>query len=560
MAESKPGAVSQSPAAAAFAGIIQSAQTVADALAGQLAMACFQGASEGHSCLEAASYFACRESSDAAMALSALFEGNRLVKTAHAPGQAIDACLMVVFKDRLYLKKSWLLETSLLRHVQKRCNALSMPDVADVSRRLAQCCLDKPLSLLTGGPGTGKTTAISGAMVHWIAAFHARYGRTPKILLCAPTGKAAARMNEAWQDQKPLLLQALRRDLHAALPEAALTLHRLLAIHPITRHGRYHPDRPLQADLLVFDEASMIDLPMTLQLFDALPDSCHVLLVGDPDQLPSIEIGSVLRALVSLPEGSRLHAQLRSAHVHLQQNYRQVESPGLTGLGQDLKSTAPELLISRLGSDAYADIRFLDTSRQSLSSVVESAVGHYRALAALPTVEQAVAMLGQRIILCPVRDGPSGCVTLNARIAHALRTQSDEHGQVLMVIENVPSLGLSNGDLGIVWRHPDGLKAHFRSAGQALCLAITALPRHEPAYALTVHKAQGSEFEHVDLVLPESDTPLLSMPLIYTAVTRARKSLNILAKPATLLAALHRDCRRMNGLAVLAESTQQEIQ
>lgn len=561
MAEPRPQTLQRASAAAeAFADIIQAAQIQTDALAGRLAAACFLGAAEGHSCLETAPFFASPDCTDTGAALSALFAGNHLVKTAQAPEQAIEACLLVVFKDRLYLRKSWLMESALFGHVRRRGNPLTIPDSTDVARRLAHCCLDKPLALLTGGPGTGKTTAISGALVNFLSMFVARHDRLPKIQLCAPTGKAAVRMNDAWQRQQPALLQALRPELQPALPESATTLHRLLAVHPISRQGRFHHDRPLDADLLVFDEASMIDLPMTLQLFDALPDSCHVLLVGDPDQLPSVEIGSVLRALVSLPEGCLLQKQLHSAHIHLQQNFRQAESPGLTALGRDLITGAPDRVVSRLMDDDYADVRLQGNSPQVLSGVVEAALHHYRALAALPSVEQATAMLEQRAILCAVRDGPSGCVTINARISHALRAQAGDHGHVLMVLENLPLLGLSNGDIGIVWRHPDGLKAHFRCGARLLAVALPSLPKHEPAYALTVHKAQGSEFGHVDLVLPGSDSPLLSMPLFYTAVTRARKSLNIVASPATLAAALQRDCRRMNGLAAMTESAEQEIQ
>lgn len=545
------------PAAAAFADIIESAQSIADGRAGHLAAQCFQGASEGHSCLDVTS---CFPEAAAAAALAALFEGNRLVITASGLDQDIGPCLLVIFRDRLYLKKYWLLETALIGHVLMRSNALPVPDNADASARLALCCLDKPLSLLTGGPGTGKTTAISGALVQFIISFHARHGRIPQVLLCAPTGKAAARMNEAWQRQKPVLLRALPQALQAALPEAALTLHRLLAVEPISRQGRYRPDRTLAADLLVFDEASMIDLPMTVQLFDALPASCHVLLVGDPEQLPSIEIGSVLSALISLPEGSMLQKRLESAHIRLRQNHRQAESPGLSGLGHDVMQAAAELVESRLAAGAYGDVRFQEGTRQALAAVVEGAVRHYRALAGQPGIEQAMAMLGQHMVLSPVREGPSGCATLNARIGNALRIAPGDHGHVLMVTENMPALGLSNGDIGIAWRCPDGVKAHFRSGGRVFSVALAGLPRHEPAYALTVHKAQGSEFGHVDFVLPEIDSPLLDKPLFYTAVTRARESLSITAAPGMLSAILRRDSRRMNGLSALAGSPQQEVQ
>ena len=552
---------SATAAAQAFAGIVLSAQAEAPILAGQLATACFLGAAESHSCLETEAYFPdCRSETETATALAALFYGNPLVLPAAEPGQPIGPCLMVIFKDRLYLKKYWLMENALLAHLRKRSNALPISEQADISRRLAVSCLEKPLTILTGGPGSGKTTAIFGALMLWTAAFHARHGRIPKILLCAPTGKAAARMNESWQQQKPGLLQALAEPLRIALPDSAQTLHRLLAIQPIYRRSRFNPGQPLQADLMVFDEASMIDLPMSLQLFDALPESCNLLLVGDPEQLPSIEIGSVLKSLISLPSGTELRVQLDLAHIHLQQNFRQAMSSGLSELRRDIMQADPDEVVARLNAGSYADVRFQQGGRQALSALLEQSLQHYRTMAALPDAGAALAMLRQRIILSPVRGGPSGSDTLNTRIRNSLLAHAGPHGQVVMVTENVPALGLANGDIGIVWQHPDGLNVHFPLAAGPLSIPLSELPRHDPAFVLTVHKAQGSEFEHVELLLPEIDNPLLSRPLFYTAATRARASLCITGTPAIVSAALKRDIRRMHGMAALAGSTQQEIQ
>lgn len=556
MAEDTLHAEPISASATAFAELILSANPGAPGLVRQLAFECFQSASEGNSCLDATAYFPDADSvTDIFSALTGLFAGNRLVSVLHQPDQQAGACLLVVFKNRLYLKKYWLMENRLLKHIYARCNDRTVDESWSVAQRLAYSCLEKPLTLLTGGPGTGKTSAISASLVQWINLFWNRHQRIPKIWLCAPTGKAASRMSEAWQQQKPALLQALDADLRGALPDSAQTLHRLLAIHPISRTSRYSPGRPLEADLVVFDEASMIDLPTTLLLFDALPDSCHLLLVGDPDQLPSIEIGSVLRELLSLPAGTELQRRLATAHIRLLHNFRQSDSKGLSTLASDIMQIDPSDVATRFVANFYAGTAYRGNGAPDIAELIDEAVSHYKTIAEQSTVEDALSMLSGRMILSPVREGPFGSITLNARIGNRLHARGSLQGQALIVTENVPSLGLANGDIGLVWRNSDVFKVHFQLHGGIHTVSLTSLPRHEWAYALTVHKAQGSEFGHVDLVLPDFDTPLLSRALIYTAVTRARNSLALYAQAEVLLNGLQRNPGRMGGLALLAGST-----
>ncbi len=544
-----------SASATAFAELIFSANPGALSLVRQLAFDCFQSASEGNSCLDATAYFADAHTvTEVSISLSGLFAGNRLVSVLHHPNQQVDACLLVVFKNRLYLKKYWLMENRLLKHICARCNDRIVDASWGVPQRLAYSCLYKPLTLLTGGPGTGKTSAISASLVHWITLFWNHHQRIPKIWLCAPTGKAASRMSEAWQQQKPAILQALDADLWDALPESAQTLHRLLAIHPISRTSRYSPERPLEADLVVFDEASMIDLPTTLLLFDALPDSCHLLMVGDPDQLPSIEIGNVLQELLSLPAGTGLQQLLDTAHIRLLHNFRQSDSLGLSTLASDIMHIDPSEVVTRLVANFYAGVGFFGNSPLDITELIDEAVSHYKTIAEQSTVEDALSMLSERIILSPVREGPCGSIALNARIGNRLHARGNRHGQVLMITENVPSLGLANGDIGLIWRNDDVFKVHFQLHGGMHTVSLSSLPRHEWAYSLTVHKSQGSEFGRVDLVSPDFDMPLLSRALIYTAVTRAKNSLALYAQAEVLLKGLQRNSSRMSGLALLASS------
>jgi exodeoxyribonuclease V alpha subunit len=215
----------------------------------------------------------------------------------------------------------------------------------------------------------------------------------------------------------------------------------------------------------------------------------------------------------------------------------------------------PSEVVTRLIANFYAGAGFFGNSPHDIAGLIDEAVTHYKTIAEQSTVEDALSMLSERIILSPLREGPFGSITLNARIGNRLHARGNRHGQVLIVTENVPTLGLANGDIGLVWRNSDVFKVHFQLHGGIHTVSLASLPRHEWAYALTVHKSQGSEFGRVDLVLPDFDTPLLSRALVYTAVTRARNSLALYSQAEVLLNGLQRNSGRMSGLALLASST-----
>lgn len=545
------------PAALAFGAEIRRRQSGDGTLAGHLAALCFHAAGEGHSCLDitrlAGVYPQALADIDVdGPALAQVFAGNPLVIDAGDRGAADAAGLLVAHQSRLYLHKYWRLENALIRALAQRLDGRELPRSGDAAKDLADLCRHKSLALLTGGPGTGKTTAIAGALVSWLQDFHAGHGRLPRIRLCAPTGKAAARMNESWAAQMPVLSRHLPDDLQPALAQDAQTLHRLLGIDPLTRRGRYADGRRLPADLVVVDEASMLDMPMLMALLQALTPECVLVLVGDPDQLPSIEIGNVLGALLGAAADSPFAHGLRNAHLQLTRNHRQAARPGLAGFAADVLAADADRVIGRLRADGYPGVAFHDDAMAALPRILADAVEFHVRLAHLADVESALSMLAERVILTPLRQGPVGSERLNAEIGRRLGHARNRHGQALMVLENVPALGLSNGDIGLLWQGENGLNAHFRMPGGPLAVPLAKLPRHEPAYALTVHKAQGSEYRHIDVLLPDADCPLLSKSLLYTAITRAKQSLSVTAADDSLRAALGRDIRRMNGLGALA--------
>ena len=528
-----PNLHSEGVAALAFADRIAAHQPdAADAArARELARQCFADSAKGHSCLRLT----------AGNRAARLFAGNPLVAQVSAPDQALGPVLLVLFGDCLYLEKHWLLENALLRHVRARCEALPGPRTGTLAQDLADACLSRRLVLLTGGPGTGKTTAIARALPIWRAAFQARYGREARVLLCAPTGKAAARLNAAWpQDVAPVA--------------AAQTLHRLLGLRPDGGEARFHAGHPLPADLLVLDEASMLDLPNLVRLLDALPAACPLLLVGDPAQLPSIEIGSVLHSLLQLPAGSALQPGIATGHFALSHNFRQADAPGLAAFSHDVMQLPATQLQAHLQQGHYPEVAFQALDRHSLQTALSGMLEFASALADLPEPALALARMGERLLLSPLREGPTGCNTLNAWLAQHMQYRHGEHGQWLMVTRNDPNLGLANGDVGLAWQEAGTIRVHFPRAGGNLVLDRGLLPACDPAYALTVHKAQGSEYAEVTLLLPDADNPLLSRALFYTAVTRARRKLCILGDAACLQQALRNDPYRMNGLAELASA------
>lgn len=566
-AESLRAAKLLNAAAYAMAGTIRAGHPGGSPLASLYCALSMQAVANGHSCLDLAriaeqipgiaAHIDLPDAPDAG-----IFAGNALIANIDAAQAVAQPCLFVRFGNLLYLKKFWQLEFGVLQAIRHRLNDAALAPVGDPALALAQICLHKPLALLTGGPGTGKTTTISKALALWVDAFFERRQRVPEIILCAPTGKAAARMNDSWQTQKPALQGLLRPELLGALPESAQTLHRVLGINPESRQARMNAANPLQADLLILDEASMIDLPLLAQVLQALSMDCHLLLVGDPNQLPSIEAGNLLGSLMPDAAGRYALPDLQAAHLHLQENYRQQNQEGLDRLARDCLLLPAEQFVNQLAAKAYPQVSWSPHPLGQRQRTVSQAIDFYRELAACAEPGAALARLNERIILTPLRGGPTGCETLNALIGRGLNAAEEFHGQAIMITENAPQLGLANGDTGLLWRHAeDGMQAVFLLGGELRRFPPGILPGHEPAYALTVHKAQGSEYGHVDLLLPEQDSPLLGKALLYTALTRCRASLHISADAGLLRTALDRMMPRINGFRAVALSLmEQEIQ
>ena len=453
----------------------------------------------------------------------------------------------------------------------------------DHQARAAALALRSALLLVTGGPGTGKTTTIARLLVLRIAqALHAGHA-APRIALAAPTGRAADRMADSLRRAVAQMSGlAIDTTLLDALPTQASTLHRLLGTIPDSPRFRHDHDHPLPFDIVVVDEASMVDLPLMCKLVDAVADGAQLILLGDPDQLPSVEAGDVLAAILSAAgDGDALSMDdaaalrplladvpvdaeadgLRGHRVHLQRGWRQDESLDLAPLAQAVRNGDGAEALSLLRGGALANVHFHENVEDPLQ-VRPDLLAHFRALATHTDPAQALQHANRLRLLTALREGPQGARGLNARIESALsgrRIGSPPAwfpGRLLLVTENSYRHGLFNGDVGICLAGADGTPlAWFVDNGRGdgsngvRAFHPAALPAHESAFAMTVHKAQGSEFDAVWLQLPRSDSRVLSRELLYTGLTRARSALHVAGSAEVIAAALSRHARRVSGLA-----------
>nr|WP_115560744.1 AAA family ATPase [Xanthomonas arboricola] len=624
----------------------------------------------------------------------------------------------------------------------------------DRQAQAAALALRRALLLITGGPGTGKTTTIARLLLLRIAQAHAAGHAPPRIALAAPTGRAAERMAESLRiavaraiaagiqlppppdaatprpttqspnpatsplhpateaanlgasplpqatetagphvsphpqaeaanpdvsphprakaaspdvSPHPLAGEGARRagegpplPWESLLPTGASTLHRLLGVIPDSPNFRHNADNPLPFDLIVVDEASMVDLPLMCKLVEAVADGTQLILLGDADQLPSVEAGDVLAAILqaagpgdalqphdadalqpllgSAPTGStpasiqtvshtisHTHSSGLTGHrVHLLRGYRQAENFALAPLADAIRAGDADTALALLRSGELAGVHFHEDGDDPLTLGRDALLAHWRALADAQDPAAALRAASRLRLLTAVRAGPQGARGLNARIEQLLADTGSGarrlggaspwfQGRLLLITENSYRHGLFNGDVGICLRseaspssgqsdanpfsgrddtsatsersdastvttradaapssgpsHTSGTATRYDPAadrraqaplvawfegdgdGQVRGFHPAALPAHESAFAMTVHKAQGSEFDDVWLQLPTRDARVLSRELLYTGITRARRALHLAGSEAVIRAALARHAARISGLA-----------
>ena len=391
--------------------------------------------------------------------------------------------------------------------------------------------------IISGGPGTGKTTTVTRILAHLLE----QGTRPERILLAAPTGKAAMRMQESIRETKQRL--ALPAAIAETIPDQASTLHRLLGYIPNRVGFRHHAANPLPADVVIVDEASMIDISLMTHLFEAVSPQARLVLLGDKDQLASVETGSIFRDLCSGPA-------LAGNMVVLHKSHRFTEEDGIGQLAQAIRAADEERMLAVLDSAHYPDVSLDDTGAGLNAGRLREGWEAYVQAVQAGDHASIFSAFNELRMLTPLRKGRQGVETLNAWADGVMQKRLPASGvsrpwyvgRPVMVTQNDYRQNLFNGDIGIALPAASGeLRVWFPTgeAGNFRAVAPIRLPAHETAWAMTIHKSQGSEFRHVLLILPEmEDLPLLGRELLYTAITRAKSGIHILASRATLRRAL----------------------
>lgn len=499
---------------------------------------------------------------------------------------------LVLEGDRLYLHRYWRYEREVADALMARAAApIELPDDRIIAAALerwfprqegtdwqkiaATVATLKSLAVISGGPGTGKTTTVVRVLA---ILCELAQGAPLRIALAAPTGKAAARLQEVIRLARERL--TLPPAIAAQLGVEATTLHRLLGVLPGRPRFRHDRDNPLPLDVLVIDEASMIDLALMAKTLDALPPRARLVVLGDKDQLASVEAGAVLGSVcagtgrMSSAMASRVArlagadatalagdevAPLADSVVFLRRSYRFDAAGGIGALAVAASAGDADaaLRVLEQGSDAVTWIasgrhaELVERLARSYEPLIRTAV---RGVAP----EDAFAALRAHSVLCAHRGGPYGASTLNDAIEVALRRAGvivgDAEwyaGRPVMVSRNDYALRLFNGDVGIALPDATGeLGVFFAGAdGSVRRIAPARVPECATAFAMTVHKSQGSEFDEVTVVLPDEPSPVLTRELVYTAVTRAASRLVMWGSAAVLRAALEARVQRDSGLA-----------
>lgn len=496
--------------------------------------------------------------------------------------------------QRLYLWRYWESERAVARAIAglasvapARCSdATDAPSAAeidalfggssdgrdDAQRKAVQRCADARLFVLTGGPGTGKTSTV----LRMLLARQRASARPLRVAVAAPTGKAAQRLVDALREGRSALGDDLAQspwaEALARLPTpTASTVHRLLGYGPARQRYARDAANPIAADLVVIDEASMLDLEALAAVLDALPATAALWLVGDADQLSPVGPGSALQDIVqTLSARQRSEGDAAAPLVRLTHSFRSV--PALEALNGALRegdagaayAAFAAHVALRLG--ALGDAVTLDAALRRWASAL-AAESRFVPLPAHPEAAReaaghALAALRKRQWLCAAREGASGSLAVGARLDALLRRAARQAasdpgdaegaypGRRLLITRNDPEGGLFNGDVGLCLADADGrLRAWFDTDNGPRALPLGALPAHEPAFAISVHKSQGSEYDAVEVLLPgDADHRVLSRELLYTAASRARHGLALWATPTVLEACLAKPVRRMGGL------------
>ncbi|HIJ77833.1 MAG: exodeoxyribonuclease V subunit alpha [Desulfobulbaceae bacterium] len=498
-------------------------------------------------------------------------------------GDGREVTPLVYEQGRLYLHRYWTYEQGLAEAILARADdadlavdqELVAADLAQVfadqqgriNKEQYQACLQaakKQLLIISGGPGTGKTTVVVRILSQLLIQAKRTGAHRPRIILLAPTGKAAARLTESIRQRKNDLLIA--PEIKEEIPEQASTIHRALGYNPQKptsfRHNRHNY---LDGDIVIVDEASMVDMALMAKLFEAVSPLAKLILLGDKNQLASVEAGSILGDICSVvaADASTQPAAfpLADCVVSLSKSFRFALDRGIGSFAGAVEAGDIAQALAVLHDPAQPEISLLAADDQAAHSAGIDALilAGYQEMLTAGSPLAALENLSKFRVLCAHRRGPGGVGHFNLLTEKILKGQGlislDNiwyQGRPILITANDYKLRLFNGDTGVVW--PDAvdgtLKVFFPGSAPDSLRAFPPmrLPAHETAFAMTIHKSQGSEFDMVMLVLPNQESAVLTRELLYTGVTRAREQVVIVGSDQLVESALNRRVNRVSGL------------
>lgn len=511
-----------------------------------------------------------------------------------------DNAPIVLEQQALYLRRYWQYEVEVAQSIAQRINLSplseqkqskaktifsqlfnqsSLNNDIDWQKVAVANALGRKLSIISGGPGTGKTYTVT----RLLATLQAVHDGQLKILMSAPTGKAAQRLKESIASAKEdLKINNVDNFIVNSIPEEATTLHRLLGFRPQSLNLSHNEKHLLKCDVLLIDEVSMIDLPMMARVLRALPVEARLILLGDADQLPSVETGNVLADIVcrehsgyqsdaasqiksisgqAVPENKSSHY----SHLTLLTQSRRFGGE-IGAIATEVISAQSQLSWQRLKQNEQKSIHLEQEKNSELTYLADSlyeswlsqSCKHYfLKISMAENLNDAFSALSAFRILLPTRVGERGVVHINEVIEQQLKRKNkainpggNYKGRPIMMVQNSYATNLFNGDVGLIWPDDNGkLVAWFeKEEGQYRHISLARLAAIETVYAMTIHKTQGSEFNHVAIVLPQKTMSILSPELLYTGLTRAKEHLTIIGSEAVWKSALNERSWRYSGL------------
>lgn len=482
-----------------------------------------------------------------------LAEIKLLKKASPIVGDGTSNTPMVLWENKLFWARLFAFEKNIALHLIKQADSQLMPftmssaairlnqlfteDDQNKQKQAAALALLKHFILISGGPGTGKTTTVAKLII----LLHEIYEHLPNIALAAPTGKAAARLTESLHNSMTHLELNSEEQAYLASLQGQ-TLHRLLGLNPITQQAKFNAHNPLPVDVLILDEASMLDLPLMQQTLAALKSDARLILLGDKDQLPSIGAGALIQELftdtcLSVETSKNLKALLPKHNlptgsqnimsecvIELTQSHRFNQDSGIGNLAHAVNKQQANL--AQIFNDFPQELQISEHINTLAHDFFAAQTSYWHAVATNdPT--QIFTQHNHTIVLTALKDDALkfNQIYLTYLEKKGIKTKNQTYfaGQSVMITQNDYLQGLFNGDIGIVLPNQDQeLSVYFESTKGIKSIALSRLPPHEVAFAYTVHKSQGSEFDQVWLLSPTLHTPLFNQALLYTAITRAK--------------------------------------